>query len=211
MSDKHKGTHLRPISGVIETGDGIPFEVDADDDITERLPLRPEQRSYGTPIEHPRPWWFRLALRLCPGRCREIPEAANPDRIVLRQVALIGRHVYLQQFASGEDPRFMHSHPYRFMIAVGLWGSYIERRIAGRTRTRRAPYLYTMDGGHVHHVQAPTAGHTSIFVGIGREADGSEGDKHYYGVPRDAVGVGYPPTSLRLNWADHIQVKVERI
>lgn len=168
-------------------------------------------------IEHPAPWWYRLAVRLVPGRCREIPEAANPDRIVLRQVAIVRRHVYLQQFASAEDPRYMHSHPYRRLIALGLWGGYLERRIAGRDHRRRAPYLYFMDGGHVHHVQTPTEGHTSIFVGIGREPDDSQGDKHYYGAPtidshdRPSASMRQTVRTIRASWRTHIRKKVKRI
>lgn len=162
---------------------------------------------------NPRPWWYRLALRLVPGRCREIPEARNPERIVLRQVALVKRYVYLQQFASSEDPRYMHSHPYRLMIAIGLWGMYVEHRIAGRSHVRRAPYLYVMDGGHVHHVQQPSRGHTSIFIGIGRAADGEIGDKRYYGVPRQTYATDdYKAVATWWrSWQDHIVKQVKRI
>lgn len=184
-------------------------------------------RTHGAPIEWPAPWWYRFAVwllsTLAPQRsrdekswwcrCREIPEPTDPDRVLLRQVALVKRYVYLQQFASAEDPQFMHSHPYRLMIAIGLWGSYLERRIAGRDRRRRAPYLYVMDGGHVHHVQEPARGHTSIFVGLGREEDGSQGDKRYYGIPRRLDGIAaedYPGTTFR-TWQDHIRRKVARL
>ena len=167
-------------------------------------------------LQHPAPWWYRLLARLWPSRCREIPEANNPTwpdgspRIVLRQFALVKRYVYLQQFACPEDSRFMHSHPYAFMLAIGLWGSYTERRIAGATKKRRAPYLYIMDGGHVHHVQAPGAGHTSIFLGLFRAADGSQGDKHYYGTPTPG-GLGQPATTYRALWSEHIREFVKRI
>lgn len=159
--------------------------------------------------QHPAPWWFRLAMRIAPSRCREIPEAVNPDRIVLRQVALWLRHVYLQQFASSEDPRFMHSHQWHRTIAFGLWGGYTEQRIAGRRRWRSAPYCYTMGADVVHHVQAPTPGHTSIFVGLWRDDD----LKHYYGTPwtdAEAACVGNPATIRKL-WSDHIKVMVARI
>jgi len=140
-------------------------------------------------------------------------------RIVLRQFAIIKRYVYLQQFACAEDPRFMHSHPYRFMIAIGLWGGYFEQRIAGAARWRIAPYLYTLDGGHVHHVQQPLAGHTSIFVGLFRAADGTDGDKHYYGTPErirvpDVIAENelvQAPSTLRKLWTDHIRKQVKRI
>ncbi len=209
---------------------------------------------------HPRPWWYRVALKVAPGRCREIPEAQNPDRIVLRQVALVKNrrelqlhclaklkaatelghepylhqrvrivfwrgacwlahacNVYLQQFASDEDPNFMHSHPYKRMFALGFWGAYTEHRIAGISRRRKAPYAYSMDGGHVHHVQEVTPGHTSIFIGLGRAIDGTIGDKHYYGVP-EAIQcteahdvVGCSPRTRRKIWSSHIKAMVKRI
>lgn len=167
-------------------------------------------------LHHGRPWWYSLLLRIAPSRCREIPEAQNPDRIVLRQFALVKRYAYLQQFASGEDPHYMHSHPYRWMLALGLWGGYTEHRIAGASRRRMAPYLYAMDGGHVHHVQDVTPGHTSIFAGWGRAADGERGDKHYYGVPADTTDGGgtaatHLPITRRSLWSKHIKVKVARI
>lgn len=90
-------------------------------------------------IEHPAPWWYRLAARYFPDRCREIPEARNPERVVLRQVALVKRYVYLQQFASPEDPRFMHSHQWHRTFAFGLWGSYREARRPRRGRHDQAP------------------------------------------------------------------------
>lgn len=163
-------------------------------------------------IEWPAPWWYCLLAWLWPSRCREIPEANNPDRLVLRQFAIVKRYAYLQQFASAEDPRFMHSHPYRFMLAIGLWGGYLERRIAGAPRRRRAPYLYALDGGHVHHVQEPTRGHTSVFVGIGRAEDDTEGDKRYFGVPWECDDeTGEIPETLYRSWRRHIKVKVARI
>ncbi len=169
--------------------------------------MTPDQRTYGSPINpphHPAPWWYRLAERFFPERCREIPEAQNPDRIVLRQVALVKRYVYLQQFASAEDPRYMHSHQWHRTIALGLWGSYREARIAGPDKVRRAPYAYTMDSSVVHHVQDVLPGHTSIFVGLWRDDD----LKHYYGVPKDVEG---DPDTFRRLWSDHIKVMVKRI
>jgi len=145
--------------------------------------------------EHPAPWWYRLAECWFPDRCREIPEAVNPDRIVLRQFALVKRYAYLQQFASSEDSSWMHSHQWLRTIAIGLWGSYTERRIAGWARRVCAPYLYTMDAGVVHHVLHPSLGHTSIFIGLWRNDDLK---KYYFsdqGVP----------------WEEHIKVKVKRI
>lgn len=170
--------------------------------------------------DHPAPWWFLLAMRFFPERCREIPEAVNPDRIVLRQVALWFRHVYLQQFASSEDPRYMHSHQWLHTIAIGLWGKYEEHRIAGPMCVRRAPYFYTMDASVVHHVQNPSPGHTSIFIGLFRDDD----LKHYYGAPRTSVNLKMlrvigdgtyaqdpGPLTFRKLWSDHIQKLVKRI
>lgn len=194
------------------------------------------------------PWWYRLLARLWPSRCREIPEADNPTwcehkdpaqeivrdallpagscrqcgappRIVLRQFALIKRFAYLQNFGCAEDPRYMHSHPFRFMIAIGLWGSYTERRVAGASFKRSAPYVYTLDSGHVHHVQNVSAGHTSIFIGFGRAEDGSEGDKRYFGSPvendyaTEAIGSCSPgiPITFWSSWKQHIRRKVARI
>jgi hypothetical protein len=150
-------------------------------------------------MQHPKTWWFRLAERLFPDRCREIPEAQNPDRIVLRQLALVKRYLYLQQFASHEDERYQHSHQWRRTFALGLWGQYTEVRLSGLTRTRRAPYFYTMDSSVVHHVQHVSPGHTSLFLGLWRDDD----LKHYYYVPLVAQ-------SRRL-WSEHIKVMVKRI
>lgn len=165
--------------------------------------------------EHPAPWWYRALARLVPSRCREIPEPTDPDRVLLRQFAIVKHHAYLQQFASSENPRFMHSHPYARMLAIGLWGAYRERRIAGRPRWRKAPYLFAMDGGHVHHVTHPSPGHTSIFIGWGRVPDGDVGDKHYYGVPETKpegwTVTGEHPRTFRRIWSDHIQRFVKRI
>lgn len=190
------------------------------------------------------PWWYRLLAKLWPSRCREIPEADNPTwcehktpitdhsqgsghigycetcgapaRIVLRQFALIKRRCYLQQFACAEDPRYMHSHPAKYMIALGLWGSYVEHRIAGAPIERRAPYVYSMDAGHVHHVQDVSAGHTSIFLMLGLQHDDPIGDKVYLGAPVRAAeppggGDTPPPTTLTRSWKQHIRRKVARI
>ena len=149
--------------------------------------------------EHPAPWWFCLALRFFPERCREIPEAQNPDRIVLRQVALIGRYLYLQQFASGEDPRWGHSHQWKYCIALGLWGSYLERRITGCSKVRRAPYFYTIGKDTIHQVRHPSPGHTSLFLGVFRNDD----LKYYYDFHEIA-------RSSRL-WSEHVKKMVRRI
>jgi hypothetical protein len=160
---------------------------------------------------HPAPWWYKLAERFFPtapktnptwfqtwrDRCREIPEAQNPDRIVLRQFAVIKRYVYLQQFASHEDAEWMHSHQWYRTIAIGLWGWYIESRLAGRAaRVRAAPYLYTMDDSVIHHVAVVSPGHTSIFIGLWRNDD----LKHYYRADHE-----------RRLWSDHIKKMVKRI
>ncbi len=148
---------------------------------------------------HATPWWYRLAERHFPERCREIPEATDPTgkQIVLRQVALFGRYLYLQQFASSENMSFMHSHQWHRTFALGLWGSYTEKRLAGHAKRRRAPYFYTMGADVVHHVQLPSEGHTSLFLGLWRDDD----LKHSY--PAHAPG-------KRL-WSDHIRVMVKRI
>jgi hypothetical protein len=134
---------------------------------------------------------------VAPGRCREIPEANNPDRIVLRQVALVKRYAYIQQFASSEDPRWMHSHQWHYMFALGLWGGYTEVRPNGWSRFRTAPYAYVMDQGHIHHVQCPGPGHTSLFVGLFRQ----DSLKHYF--PHPAL--------YRRTWTDHVKKMVARI
>lgn len=147
-------------------------------------------------MTQPAPWWYRLAARLFPDRCREIPEAQEPDRIVLRQFAIVKRYAYLQQFASSEHQDWLHSHQWRYTFALGLWGEYTERRLAGATRRRRAPYAYFMDSSVIHQVTCPTAGHTSIFVGMFRDDD----LKHYY-----------PAETGRRLWSDHVKVMVKRI
>ena len=145
--------------------------------------------------QHPAPWWFRLLRWAFPNRCREVPEAQNPGRILLRQFAIIKYHCYLQQFASGEDPEWMHSHQFKRVVAIGLWGAYTEWRMAGPPRKRSAPYLYSMGCDVVHHVMDPSKGHTSIFFGWGRDEDLKE----------------YFPTGQGVLWSDHIKVMVKRI
>lgn len=164
---------------------------------------------------HPKPLWFKLAEFFFPDRTREIPEAQNPDRIVLRQFALVKRMVYLQQFASSEDPRYMHSHQWRRTFALGLRGGYTESRIAGPDIARDAPYFYTMDASVVHHVQDPSPDHLSVFVGIGRD----DNLKHYYGSPQLTDYTPDPrfkqdttrPLTLRSRWEKHVLKMVARI
>lgn len=106
----------------------------------------------------------------------------------------------------------MHSHPATIMIVIGLWGRYTEQRIAGAPIERKSPYLYTLDRGHVHHVQQPTAGHTSLFLMFGVQHDDPIGDKRYFGAPV-TVGEydGWGPTTLTRPWRLHIKKKVARI
>ncbi len=163
--------------------------------------------------EHPRPWWFRLALALVPHRCREVPAPTDSGRVMIRQVALWYRHLYLMQFAGSEEPDWMHSHQWRWTLAVGLWGSYIERRLGERPRVRRAPYAYAMDHTVVHHVQWPTPGHTSLFLGLWRDDD----LKHYYPTAPLEQGWRALPYERswsepqRVPWEQHIQKMVARI
>lgn len=146
--------------------------------------------------EHPAPWWYRLAERFFLERCREIPEAQNPDRIVLRQFAIVKRYVYLQQFSSSEDENWQHSHQWLYTIAIGLFGAYWEVR--GHTiRRRTAPYFYAMDAAVTHRVLAPTPGHTSIFIGLWR----NDHLKHYF--PDMPAGIR--------TWEEHIKKQVKRI
>lgn len=151
---------------------------------------------------HPKPWWYRLAEKWFPERCREIPEAQDTTRIVLRQFAIIQRYFYLQQFASSEQENWLHSHQWHRMVALGLWGSYTERRL-NITRRVRAPYLYTMAADVQHHVLDPTPGHTSLFIGFFRDDD----LKRYMEYPGDnAEG-----TLEQRPWYVHIQKFVKRI
>jgi hypothetical protein len=160
-----------------------------------------ERRVDAAQWEHPPVWWFKVAQRLFPDRCREIPEAVNPARIVLRQFALVKRSVYLQQFAGPEDPRWMHSHQWKRTIAIGLWGWYLEVRQHPNgwylPQWRRAPYLYTMDEKVVHRVDVPSKGHTSIFIGLWRDDD----LKNYHSTE----------TGAKVPWFTHILKQVKRI
>jgi hypothetical protein len=159
-------------------------------------------------IQHPKTWWFKLAERWFPDRCREVPEAVNPNRIVMRQFALFGRHLYLQQFCSDEDPRFLHCHQWHRTVALGLWGAYTEHRMAGPEKRRRAPYCYTMGPDVIHHVQKVTPGHTSLFLGLWRNDD----LKHYYGAPQTlADKSAMEPGTFRRTWDSHIKKMVKRI
>lgn len=151
---------------------------------------------------HPAPWWYRLAARVVPSRVREIPDARDPSRVLLRQVAIVKRRVYLQGFASHEDRGFYHSHGAP-LIVIGLWGAYTEWR-PGRSwptlyshvvRRRAAPYVYAMSGGALHRVAAPAPGHTSIAIYLG------EPDRWHYSE-RDGSAV---------HWTEHVRRKVVRL
>jgi hypothetical protein len=152
-------------------------------------------------VVNPKPWWFRLAERLIPERTREIPEAYDPSRgVVLRQVAIVKRYVYLQQFSGSEHPAWAHSHQWRRTFAIGLWGSYLELRPAWQgLRLRRAPYFYTMDDSVIHRVTLPSPGHTSVFIGLWRNDD----LKYYYPIERIRAE--------RVRWDQHIKEMVRRI
>lgn len=138
----------------------------------------------------PAPWWYRLAARLFPKRCREIPEANNPDRIVLRQFAIARQYVYLQSFASGEDPEWFHSHQWRWLLCFVLWGSYVETRLNLRRRVR-APWVYLMGPSTIHQVTEPRA-HTSLAIGMARDEDA----RRYF-----------PRTALEgVDWREHVKL-----
>lgn len=146
---------------------------------------------------YPKTWWFRLLERKFPDRCREIPEATDTRRILIRQFAIVKEHVYLQQFASGENEEWMHSHPWRRgTIAIGLWGSVRDKHLGNDMKTRRkfAPYLNYYGPTTIHQSTAPSPGHTSIFIGLGRKTD----EKYYF-------------SSERKHWAQHILKMVKRI
>lgn len=143
-------------------------------------------------MQHEKPWWFRLAERLVPERCREIPEALHPERFVLRQVALVRRRLYLQQISGSEDLEWAHHHEGP-ALCLGLWGSYWEKRLIGTWRKRKAPYLLYMSRDIFHLVAWPSPGHTSLFLLIRRERD-----RHY------------APVDLR-HWKDHVLQQVRRI
>lgn len=142
---------------------------------------------------HPAPWWYRLLAHYFPARCREIPEATDPTRILLRQFAIVKRRIYLQSFAGGEAPPMMHHHEGP-VLCLGLWGSYTETRLVGWTRRVRAPYCYTMSRDVLHRVDDPSPGHTSIFILLRRERE-----RHYI------------DPSVLVHWAEHVKQQVKRI
>lgn len=152
---------------------------------------------------HPPTWWFKVLSRIFPERCREIPEAketheqTNP-RILLRQFAIIKERAYLQQFASGEDTEYFHTHPWdKGTIAIGLWGNLTERLSVGAWPVKKffAPYFRYMSPNMVHQTIFPSKGHTSIFIGLGKKTD----EKYYYTLQPG------------IHWTKHIKKVVKRI
>lgn len=136
--------------------------------------------------EYPKPWWFRTLRRLVPERCREIPHARETDRVLLRQVAIVKNHVYLQQFASSEfsEAEGLHFHSHGWAggtVAIGLWGRLGERRLIGveTEKVWRAPYLRYMGPNYCHMSYPLTPGHTSLFIGLGKKTD----RKYYIAAP----------------------------
>ena len=136
-----------------------------------------------------------------PSRCREIPEAQDPSRIVIRQFAIVKGRAYLQQFAGPEDVRWYHSHPWsKGTVAIGLWGSVAEETMGGPTNKRLwiAPYFRYMGPEFIHRTEPLGPGHTSIFIGLGKKTD----DKFYY--PKlDAT--------TKRRWQEHVKKVVKRI
>jgi hypothetical protein len=167
-------------------------EIDACPPSIRAMFSRPTPRPSPPEPKHAAPWWYRLASRFLPARCREVPEARSPERTLLRQAALVLRWAYLQGFASGEDPEWYHGHG-RWLLVVGLWGGYRELRPGQPPRTRRAPYAFLMAPGELHAVDAPTRGHTSLAVFL------SKGQRFY--VRRSEVR----------GWREHVQVEVRSV
>jgi hypothetical protein len=150
-------------------------------------------------LEHPKPSWFRFLEQWFPERCREVPEASDPDRILLRQFAIVKGCAYLQQFASGENPEFYHSHPWRHgTIAIGLRGRLIDHNFVGYWRHKevRAPYFRYMGPNTVHNTTDPSPDHVSIFIGLGTKTN----DKGYWVNPPKPQ-----------HWTNHIQRLVKRL
>lgn len=142
---------------------------------------------------HHAPWWYTLLARYFPARCREIPDATDPDRILLRQFAIVKRRIYLQSFASGEQPGRSHAHEGP-TLCIGLWGSYRDRALIGIWRKIRAPYLRLISREVWHRVGDPSPGHTSIFILLRRERE-----RQY--IDEDAVKP----------WTEVVQKQVKRI
>jgi hypothetical protein len=149
-------------------------------------------------MQHPKTWWFKLLERVFPSRCREVPEATNPDQVLIRQFAIWKGRVYLQQFASSENPEWHHSHPWKYgTVAIGLWGSVQDTHLGNdwRTKRKRAPYLSVYGPTTIHQSTDPSPGHTSIFIGLGEKRDS---EKHYFRAERKP-------------WREHILRLVKRL
>lgn len=80
-----------------------------------------------------------------------------------------GRAVYLHHFVGDDWSRDLHDHPKRF-ISIGLWGGYIEQRMAPCwiedsyhggpiqqmrevERVYRAPWIRTFPAQHIHRLR----------------------------------------------------------
>ena len=152
-------------------------------------------------IVYPKTWWFKLCEKVIPSRCREIPEATDPNQILLRQVAIWREHIYLQQFASSENLDFYHTHPWSHgTIAIGLYGKLAEWLPSGPIYRKiwKAPYFRYM-GPQFLHSSAPFGpGHTSVFIGLGKKTN-----RKYYHAASDA--------EASIHWEDHIIKKVKRL
>lgn len=141
--------------------------------------------------------WFDIAKKLLPSRCREVPLATDPSRILLRQCALWKKRVYLQQFMCSEEQGWFHSHPWRRgTIAIGLRGELYETRLGGPVQGFRwkAPYFRIM-GPNFYHRSFLPRNHLSIFIGLGEKTD----DKFYV------------PVKARVRWSDRIKKVVARL
>lgn len=153
------------------------------------------------PTVYPKTWWYSLAEKLVPDRCREVPHARDSGRVLIRQVALVKRRAYLQQFASSEfdasEGLYYHTHPWRLgTIAIGLYGELEEIRPRGVSGFRRwvAPYVRYM-GPNFMHMSAPVKpGHTSLFIGLGLKTD----SKFYHRADE-------------VHWSEYIKTKVKRL
>lgn len=153
-------------------------------------------------MQHPKTFWYKILEKYFPSRCREVPEATEPNKILIRQFAIWKGRIYLQQFASGENPAWLHSHPWKKgTIAIGLWGSVVDCQVPGADQVRlyKAPYIRLMGPNHYHQTLDPSKGHTSIFIGLGEKTD----FKYY--LPKMEV------FNLRKHWTTHIQKLVKRI
>jgi hypothetical protein len=76
---------------------------------------------------------------------------------------------------------------------VGVRGSCDEWRPGQTVRRRSAPYLYAMAPSELHQVTAPSPGHTSIAVFLGK------GERFY--VARSAIK----------GWREHVRERVVRL